>query len=61
MKVNESYTEKEIMDFGLEAYPVKDIKAKVFKNGHKVYFFELIDDQPIYRLYSIINKRSFYL
>lgn len=61
MKVNDSYTLKEIKDEGLTEYNVANIKAKVFLNGSKVYFFELVDDQPVYRLYSVINKRSFFL
>lgn len=61
MKINEVYTIKEINEQGLTEYPAKDIKAKVYVNGIKVYFFELIDSQTNYRLYSVINKRSFFL
>jgi hypothetical protein len=61
MKINEAYTLQEIKDQGLVEYPAKDIKAKVYLNGTKVYFFELIDSQTNYRLYSVINKRSFFL
>lgn len=61
MKVNDSYTIEEITQQGLKEYKTPDIKAKVFLNGTKVYFFELVDNQPVYRLYSVINKRSFFL
>lgn len=61
MKVNEIYTLKEIQAYGLKEHPAREINAKVYLNGDKVYFFELIDNQQSYRLYSIINKRSFFL
>jgi hypothetical protein len=61
MKINELYKLNELKEQGLTEYPVKDIKAKVYVNGIKVYFFELIDSQTNYRLYSVINKRSFLL
>lgn len=63
MRINENYTSKDILENGLVEYPVplKDIKAKVFLNNLKVYFFEVIDNNQTYRLYSIINKRSFFL
>ncbi len=59
MRVNEFYTIQEIRSFGLKESLTADKKAKVFLNGTKVYFFELVDDQPRYRLYSVINKRFF--
>jgi hypothetical protein len=61
MTVNRIYTLNEILAYGLQEHAVKEINAKVFLNGERVYFFELIDNQQSYRLYSIINKRSFYL
>ncbi|MBK9291410.1 MAG: hypothetical protein IPM52_07270 [Bacteroidetes bacterium] len=61
MKINEVYTLKQIQDHGLTEHQVKEINAKVYLNGDKVYFFELIDNQQSYRLYSVINKRSFFL
>lgn len=61
MKVNGLYTKQQINEEGLVEYPARDIKAKVFLNGTKVYFFELDNDQQNYRLYSIIHKRSFFL
>ncbi|KAF0131236.1 MAG: hypothetical protein FD155_900 [Bacteroidetes bacterium] len=61
MKINESYTKHELNSQGLVEYPAKDIKAKVYLNGTKVYFFELDNNHQSYRLYSIVNKRSFFL
>ena len=61
MEVNKSYTIEELRKSGLTEYPVKDVTAKIFLNGTKVYFFELVDNQPVYRLYSVINRRSFFL
>ncbi len=61
MKVNEIYTLKEIQAYGLKEHAAREINAKVYLHGEKVYFFELIDNQQSYRLYSIINKRSFFL
>lgn len=61
MKINQIYTPQEINQCGLKEYPVKDMSAKVFINGTKVYFFELDNNHQDYRLYSIINKRSFFL
>lgn len=61
MQINEVYTLQQIQAQGLKEHPAREINAKVYLNGDKVYFFELIDNQQAYRLYSIINKRSFFL
>ncbi len=60
MKVNEVYSIDEIREQGLVEKQIKEIQAKIFLNGTKVYFFEPISTQSM-RLYSIINKRSFFL
>lgn len=60
MKINEVYTTQQIMSKGLMERNVTTINAKVFSNEQKVYFFEPINGQA-FRLYSIINKRSFFL
>lgn len=60
MKINEIYTVAEIRELGLVEKDIKEIQAKVFLNGTKVYFFEPVSTQSM-RLYSIINKRSFFL
>lgn len=61
MKINEVYTLGQIQEQGLVERQVKDIDAKVYLNGTKVYFFEPLNKQDSFRLYSIINKRSFFL
>ncbi|GAB1419538.1 MAG: hypothetical protein H3C41_09200 [Bacteroidales bacterium] len=61
MRINETYSKQQISALGLVEYPAKDIKARIFLNGTKVYFFELDNNQQNYRLYSIINRRSFFL
>ncbi len=61
MKINETYSKQQISESGLVEYPAKDIKARIFLNGAKVYFFELDNNQQTYRLYSVINRRSFFL
>ena len=61
MKINDIYTKHELESFGLVERQVKDINAKVYLNGSKVFFFEPMADHQSYRLYSIINKRSFFL
>ncbi len=61
MQINDVYTLQQIHSQGLTEHPAPNINAKVYLNGEKVYFFELIDNQQAYRLYSIINKRSFFL
>jgi len=61
MRINGFYTKQQIDAEGLTEYQAKDIKAKVYLNGTKVYFFELDNNQQNYRLYSIIHKRSFFL
>ncbi len=60
MKINEIYSSDEIKNLGLIERHVTSINAKVFSNEKKVYFFEPINNQA-FRLYSIINKRSFFL
>lgn len=60
MKINEVYTISEITKQGLVEKQIKEIPAKVFSNGTQVYFFEPVSTQTM-RLYSIINKRSFFL
>jgi hypothetical protein len=60
MKINEIYSVSEIIEQGLVEKQIKEIPAKVYLNGTKVYFFEPVNSQSM-RLYSIINKRSFFL
>ncbi len=60
MKVNENYSLNQIESTGLVEKNIKDLEAKVFTKDNKVYFFEDLENR-YYRLYSIINKRSFFL
>lgn len=60
MQMNEVYRTSELLEFGLVEKEVKELPARVFINGTKVYFFEPINNDDL-RLYSIINKRSFFL
>lgn len=60
MKINEEYSLSEIESNGLIEKTVKDLDAKVFTADNKVYFFENVGNS-IYRLYTVINKRSFFL
>ncbi len=60
MKTDEIYTSDEIRSFGLTERHIPSIKARIFIGENKVYFFEPIKSQA-FRLYSVINKRSFFL
>ena len=60
MKLNEQYSLNEIKSTGLIEKSVKDLDAKVFTMDNKVYFFENVGNK-LYRLYTVINKRSFFL
>ena len=60
MKLNEQYSLNEIKSNGLVEKSIKDLDAKVFTMENKVYFFENVGDK-LYRLYTVINKRSFFL
>ncbi len=60
MRINEVYTAEEITNQGLTKRNVTAIKAKIYSNDQKIYFFEPVNSQA-FRLYSIINKRSFFL
>ena len=60
MEVDTIYSIDEITRLGLRnEYNLRD-KAKAFKKGDKVYFFEEISPKHL-RLYSVINKKSFFL
>jgi len=62
MKINEQYSLSEIKSKGLIEKEVKDLDVKIFTSEQesKVYFFENIGDS-FFRLYTVINKRSFFL
>lgn len=62
MKINEQYSLNEIKSNGLVEKEVKDLDVKIFtsEQDSKVYFFENIGNS-IFRLYTVISKRSFFL
>jgi len=62
MKINEQYSLNEIKSNGLIEKEVKDLDVKIFtsEQDSKVYFFENIGNS-IFRLYTVISKRSFFL
>ncbi|MCD4774156.1 MAG: hypothetical protein K8R41_12325 [Bacteroidales bacterium] len=60
MKIDNYYTLKEIKDSGLIEREVNNVDYQVFQRNGKVFFFEKKDKEK-YRLYSKINKESFFL
>jgi len=60
MKINEQYSLNQIKSTGLIEKSVKDLDAKIFTLDNKVYFFENVGNK-LFRLYTVINKRSFFL
>ncbi len=60
MEVEATYSIEEIKKLGLFEEPANRENAKVFIKDDKVYFFETIDPKHL-RLYTIINKKSFFL
>ena len=60
MEVNTTYSIEDIKRLGLFEGAANRENAKVFIKGDKVYFFEAIDNEHL-RLYTIINKKSFFL
>jgi len=60
MDIDSTYSIEEIKQFGMfEEQAIRE-NAKVFLKDDKVYFFEEVDPKHL-RLYTIINKRSFFL
>jgi hypothetical protein len=60
MEVDAIYSLEIIKQMGLFEERSNRENAKVFIKGDKVYFFEQIDSEHL-RLYTIINKKSFFL
>lgn len=62
MKIDQQYSLNEIKSNGLIEREIKDLDVKIFTSDqeNKVYFFESIGNS-LFRLYTIINKRSFFL
>ena len=60
MELNEAYSLPQIIADGMIEKDVKDLGTRIFTKDNKVYFFENLNNHSL-RLYSIINKRSFFL
>jgi hypothetical protein len=61
LEIDSLYSLDEIIETGLiRNMDVIELNAIIFNNQNHVYFFERMDD-ALLRLYSVINKRSFYL
>ncbi len=60
MEINNYYSPDQIKSIGLIEKEINEIQANVFMKDDKVYFFESVDKEKL-RLYSIINRRSFFL
>ncbi len=58
--LNETYSLNQIKQEGLKEREIKELTAKVFEKEDKVYFFDPVNGKK-YRLYSVINKQSFFL
>lgn len=60
LKIDETYSESQIESVGLISKRINDISSKVFVKNNEVYFFEDLSNNKL-RLFSVINKRSFFL
>ena len=60
MEIDAIYSTDEITRLGLHNEYILRAKAKAFEKGNKVYFFEEVSPKHL-RLYSVINKKSFFL
>jgi len=60
MELNEAYSLHQIIANGMTEKEVKDVEARIFTKDNKVYFFENLNNRYL-RLYTVINKRSFFL
>ena len=60
IQIDKTFSLEELARQGLKKRDVKELSAKIFVKGDKVYFFDETDNKH-YRLYSVIHKRSFFL
>ncbi len=60
IQINKTFSLEQLAREGLQQRDVKELSAKIFIKGDKVYFFDQTDNKH-YRLYSVIHKRSFFL
>jgi len=60
LEIDKSYTEQEVVSNGLIAKTDVRVNSSVFMKNNDVYFFEHLKNNKL-RLFSVINKRSFFL
>lgn len=60
LEINQTVSTEEIATAGLKEMNVAKVSAKIYEKGDKVYFFDEMDS-GLYRLFSVIHKRSFFL
>lgn len=60
LNIDETYLESHVESIGLVPRKADNISSKVFEKNNKVYFFEDLNDRKL-RLFSVINKESFFL
>ncbi len=60
MELNEAYSLSQIAADGMTEKKARDLGTRIFIKDNKVYFFEYLNNQSL-RLYSLINKKSFFL
>jgi hypothetical protein len=60
LEIDKTYTETEVVSQGLVAKNDMKLSSKVFMKNNEVYFFENLKNNKL-RLFSVINKRSFFL
>ncbi len=60
MKIDKEYTYAEICSNGLSPKKVSNFNYKVFQKSEQIFFFEELKKNKL-RLFSVINKNSFYL
>ncbi len=60
LEIDKTYTEREVMSKGLIAKNDMKLSSKIFMKNNEVYFFENLKNNKL-RLFSVINKRSFFL
>lgn len=60
LTINQIFSIEELAKAGLRELDVPNLSAKIFAKGDQVFFFDETN-QDLYRLFSIINKRSFFL
>jgi hypothetical protein len=60
MEENVTYTVDQLREFGLNNQRKLRENAEIYIKDDKVYFFEQLDSEHL-RLYTVINKRSFFL